>query len=66
MGTDSVLINKFVLTRELQALGFSFDAVKKKWAEKGYLLKSTSGRYANFTKVDNAKDYYVRLKYDGM
>ena len=39
---------------------------KKKWAEKGYLLKSTSGRYANFTKVDNAKDYYVRLKYDGM
>ena len=66
MGTDFVLINKFVLTRELQALGFSFDAVKKKWAEKGYLLKSTSGRYANFTKVDNAKDYYVRLKYDGM
>ncbi|MBQ9698425.1 MAG: hypothetical protein IJV46_07780 [Acidaminococcaceae bacterium] len=66
MGIDSVLINKFVLTRELQAIGFNFDAVKKQWAEKGYLLKSTSGRYANYTKVDNAKDYYVRLKYDGM
>ena len=64
MGTDSVLINKFVLSRELQSLGFNFDAVKKKWAEKGYLVKSTSGRYANYTKVDNAKDYYVRLKFD--
>ena len=64
MGTDSVLINKSVLTRELRNIGFNFDAVKKKWAEQGYLLKSTSGKYASCTKVDNVKDYYVRLKFD--
>lgn len=64
MGTDSVLINKTVLTRELRNIGFNFDAVKKQWAEQGYLLKSTSGKYANCTKVDNVKDYYVRLKFD--
>ena len=45
-------------------LGFNFDAVKKQWAEQGYLLKSTSGKYANCTKVDNVKDYYVCLKFD--
>ena len=64
MGTDSVLINKSVLTRELRNIGFNFDAVKKQWAEQGYLLKSTSGKYANCTKVDNVKDYYVCLKFD--
>ena len=66
MGTDSVLVNKSVLIRELQAIGFNFDAVKKKWAEQGYLIKDKNGRYANHTKVDNEKGYYVRLKYDGM
>ena len=65
MGTDSVLINKSVLIRELRSIGFNFDAVKKKWAEQGYLLKSTSGKYANCTWVDGEKSYYVRLKYDG-
>ena len=64
MGTDSVLINKSVLTRELRNIGFNFDAVKKQWAEQGYLLKSTSGKYANCTKVNNVKDYYVCLKFD--
>ena len=59
-----VEINKTVLVRELQNIGFNFDAVKKQWAEQGYLLKNASGRYANCTKVDGEKGYYVCLKYD--
>ena len=64
MDTASVLINKSVLIRELRNIGFNFDAVKKQWAEQGYLLKSTSGKYASCTWVNGEKSYYVRLKYD--
>ena len=66
MGTLVVYVNKSVLVRELQNIGFNFNAVKKKWAAKGYLIKSASDRYANCTVVDGTKDYYVCLKYDGM
>ena len=64
MGSTFVEINKTVLVRELRNIGFHFDAVKKQWAEQGYLLKNASGRYANCTKVDGEKGYYVCLKYD--
>ena len=50
-----VEINKTVLVRELQNIGFNFYAVKKQWVEQGYLLKNASGRYANCTKVDGEK-----------
>jgi hypothetical protein len=64
MGSSCVEINKTVLVRELQNIGFNFDAVKKQWAKQGYLLKNACGRYANCTKVDGEKGYYVCLKYD--
>ncbi len=64
MGSTFVEINKTVLVRELRNIGFHFDAVKKQWAEQGYLLKNASGRYANCTKVDGEKGYYVCLKYN--
>ena len=40
MGSSCVEINKTVLVRELQNIGFNFDAVKKQWAKQGYLLKN--------------------------
>ena len=64
MGSSYVEINKTVLVRELQNIGFNFDAVKKQWAKQGYLLKNACGRYAICTKVDGEKGYYVCLKYD--
>ena len=64
--TDTVLINKTVLIRELQNIGFNFDAVKKKWAAKKYLLTTTQNKYADHASVEGEKGYYVRLKYDGM
>ena len=65
MGNTYVVINKSVLVRELQNIGFNFDAVKKKWAEKGYLLKNSNERYASNLMIDGEKGYYVCLKYDG-
>ena len=66
LGNTYVIINKSVLVRELQNIGFNFNAVKKKWAARGYLLKSANERYATKTMVDGEKGYYVYLKYDGM
>ena len=66
MGSTCVEINKTVLVRELQNIGFNFDAVKKKWAEKGYLLKNAYGKYASRASIDGENAYYVCLKFDGM
>ena len=38
-------VNKSILERELQNIGFQFDAVKKAWAGKGYLKKSSQDKY---------------------
>ena len=64
MGTDSVLINKSVLIRELRNIGFSFDAVKKQWAEQGYLLKNAYGKYASRAVIGGENAYYVCLQFD--
>ena len=66
MGTSVVYVNKSVLVRELHNIGFNFNAVKKKWAAKGYLLKNSNEKYASHIMVDGEKSYYVCLKYDGM
>ena len=64
MGSTFVEINKTVLVRELRNIGFHFDAVKKQWAEQGYLLKNASNKYASHMQIDGEKGYYVCLKYD--
>ena len=64
MASTYVEINKTVLVRELQNIGFNFDAVKKQWAKQGYLLKTAGGKYASHTRVNGAKGYYVCLQYD--
>ena len=38
-------VNKSILERELQNIGFQFNAVKKAWAEKGYLKKNSQNKY---------------------
>ena len=40
-------VNKSILERELQNIGFQFDAVKKAWAGKGYLIKDSQGKYSH-------------------
>ena len=57
------LINASVIKRELSANGFEFDAVKKKWSDKGYLIKNTAGRYSHYTAAYGVKANYIKLKY---
>ena len=57
------LINASVIKRELSANGFEFDAVKKKWSDRGYLIKNTAGRYSHYTAAYGVKANYIKLKY---
>lgn len=60
--TSYVLINKDVLISKMAEQGLDFDAVKKKWADKGWLVKSSQGRFIHQTKCWNIKGSYVKLK----
>lgn len=60
-----ILFNASVLKRELSANGFEFDAVKKKWADKGYLIKNPAGRYIHCTAVNGSKANYIKLCFVG-
>jgi hypothetical protein len=62
MQSDGIcLINKTVLERELNKLGFSFDAVKKKWAAKGYLVLTAQERYYWHASVNGFKGYFIKI-----
>lgn len=60
---DFVLVNKAKLIDILNQGGFDFNAVKTKWAQRGFLILSTSGRYIHQTKCHNIKGNYVKLKF---
>jgi hypothetical protein len=62
MQADGIcFINKMILERELNKLGFSFEAVKKKWAGKGYLILNSQGRYYWNASVNGFKGNFVKL-----
>lgn len=62
---DGVYINKNVLCRLMTDEGFDFDAVKAKWAERGYLAKSTQGRYLHARRFNGGWASFVRLVISG-
>lgn len=56
-----VLFNKSVLETVLEEKGFDFEAVKSRWAERGYLLRNSQGRFLHQTRVYGIRAGYVRL-----
>lgn len=57
-----VLINKAKLIDILNQGGFDFNAMKSKWAQRGFLILNSNGRYIHQTKCHNIKGNYVKLK----
>ena len=57
-------INVNVLYRIMNAEGFDFDAVKARWADKGYLLKDKDGKYSRGTYVNGARPRCVWMLFD--
>ena len=62
---DYVLINKTKLIEILNQGGFDFNAVKSKWAQRGFLMPNSRGRFVHSTKCHNIKGMYVKLKITG-
>ena len=58
---EFVFVNKTILVRELSNAGFEFDAVKRKWAEQGWLVKNSAGRLLHQTKCGGIKANYIKL-----
>lgn len=58
---DYAYINKNVLCRIMSDEGFDFDAVKSKWAERGYLERSAQGRYHQNLQKNGVKAMYVKI-----
>ncbi len=58
---NTVIFIKSRLESELAKQGFSFDAVKQKWADKSYLIKNTQGKFIHKDSINGVKFYSVRL-----
>lgn len=56
-----VMFNKAVLVKHMRSEGYEFDAVKSKWAENGYLIANSQGRYHHFTKCNDIKALYIKI-----
>ncbi len=59
---EFILINKNVLVKEMSAEGFEFEAVKSKWADKGYLIKNKRNKLTHQTHCYGIKANYIKLK----
>ena len=59
---DTLFINKDVLDTLLDEKGISFEAVKAKWDEKGYLIRNAQGRFAHTTSCYGAVGRYMKLR----
>lgn len=58
---DGVYINKNVLCRIMADAGFDFEAVKAKWAEKGYLQLNAQGKYSVQRRFNGGKARFIHL-----
>lgn len=52
MSEMSVFINKTVLEREMNMAGYSLNACLSKWNDKGFLERSTDGKYRRRTTIN--------------
>lgn len=57
--TRRAYINKTQLVKMLRSEGYEFDAIKAKWADKGYLVRNSQGKMLHQTKCHGIKGTYV-------
>jgi uncharacterized protein (DUF927 family) len=60
--SEGIYFNKTVLERELDNVGFDFSAVKRKWADRGYLEKNTQGRLVWSASAGGIKASFIKIK----
>ena len=60
------LFNKSVLERELNNMGFNFNAIKRKWLANGYIEPNSQGRIPHNTSVNGEKGSYIKILIDNI
>lgn len=55
-------INKYKLVDFLQDKGYDYGSVMPKFAERGYIIRNSQGKYVHQTKVRGWKASYIKLK----
>lgn len=62
VGKETCLFNQNELVKVLSENNYDFDAIKKDWAELGYLQKNSQGRYLHYTTIYNGvKAKYIKI-----
>lgn len=56
-----LIVNRDVLLNFLDQNGFDYTAVNRKWAEKGYLVRNSQGKFIHSTKVYGIKSSYIKF-----
>lgn len=59
---EYIYINKNILTAQMNDNTAPFDSVKTKWAEKGYLITNSQGRFVHSTKCYGIKGMYIKIQ----
>ena len=63
-GDGFVMINKTILERILREGGLEYDAVSRRWAERGYIIRASDGRMRHKTTVYGIKASYIKVNLD--
>lgn len=59
---ETCLFNQNELVKVLSENNYDFDAIKKDWAEQGYLQKNSQERYFHYTTIfSNLKAQYIKI-----
>lgn len=60
------MFNQNELCNVLEENGFSFDAVKKEWAQNGYIERAADNRYAFLTTIGSreTRARYVKILFE--
>ena len=61
--SDHVVVNKDVLLKAMSESGYEYNAVSRKWAEKGYLLKTKQGKTIHRTTINGVPSNVVKISF---
>ena len=59
--TETLIVNRDVLQAFLDDNRYDYTAVIRKWADKGYILRNSQGKFIHCTKVYGIKSSYVKI-----
>ncbi len=64
MGDGFAMVNKSVLEEEMRKAGYEYDAVSRRWGERGYILRDKDGSFRHSTSAYGRRGSYIKLNTD--